>query len=129
MKQLTLLVAVLFALAACGKDKPKAAVVALDASAGPALQQDDALAAKLALAYPKIRCALAANQNNVATLYADLGFADATAYFKDFEVQAKANPAWARKVTTDALTKPCIEPPAAATPVAAPSPPSTGNTP
>ena len=45
MKQLPLLVAVLFVLAACGKDKPKAAAIALDAGAGPALQQDDALAA------------------------------------------------------------------------------------
>ena len=47
MKQLPLLVAVLFVLAACGKDKPKAAAIALDAGAGPALQQDDALAADL----------------------------------------------------------------------------------
>ncbi len=129
MKHLPLLFVAVFALAACGKDKPKPVAAAVDAQGGPALKQDDDLAAKLAAAYPKIRCALAANQNAVASLYADAGFANATEFFKSFEVQAKANPSWARKVTTEALAKPCVEPPAAATPAAAPAPPSTGNTP
>ncbi len=129
MKQLPLLVVALFVLAACGKEKPKPVVAVADAG-GPALKQDDDLAAKLAAAYPKIRCALAANQNAVPTLYTDAGFADGTAYLKAFEVQAKANPSWARKVTSEALAKPCVEPPAAATPTTAPAaPPTTGNTP
>lgn len=131
MKQLPLTIALVLALAACGKDKPKAATAA-DAG-GPVLKQDDELAAKLAAAYPKIRCALAANQNAVPSLYTDAGFANATEYFQAFTVQAEANPAWARKVTSTALAKPCVEPPAAtAPPVAAPAaaePPSTGNTP
>ena len=127
MKHLPLLFAVVLSLTACGKDKPKAAASAADAATAPALKQDDALAAKLAAAYPKIRCALAANQNAAATLYEDGGFADSAAFFQAFDVQAKANPAWARKVTEDALAKPCVEPSAAATPTA-PSP-STGTTP
>ena len=130
MKQQTLaLVVVLFALVACGKDKPKAVVATADAGT-PILKQDDALAAKLAVAYPKIRCALAANQGAIATLYTDVGFADAVAYLSAFEVQAAANPAWAHKVTSDALAKPCVEPAAAATPTSPPAePPTTGNTP
>lgn len=129
MKQLPLVILVLFALSACGKDKPKAVVAAVDAGAA-ALRQDDDLAAKLAAAYPKIRCALAANQNAVATLYTDAGFADGPAYLQAFDIQAKANPSWARKVTTEALAKPCVDPPVAATPTTPPAAaPSTGNTP
>ncbi len=130
MKHLPLLViAVVLACAACGKAAPKAAVAVADVQAGSALKQDDDLAAKLAAAYPTIRCALAANQHAVASLYTDAGFADGPAFFRAFDVQAKANPIWARKVTSEALAKPCVEPPAAATPAAAPAAPSTGNTP
>ena len=121
MKQLPLLLALFLTLAGCGKDKPKPVVVAADAGAALEQKQDDALAQKLATAYPKIRCALSASVNATPGLYTDAGFADATAYFKAFDVQAKANPSWARKVTADALAKPCVEPAVAATPPDAPA--------
>ena len=138
MKQQALLVALArvaaltLACAGCGKDKSKAAVVAEDAAGtAPVLKQDDALAAKLAQAYPKIRCALAAGQNAAPTLYIDAGFADASTYLKAFDVQAKANPAWARKVTSEALAKPCVEPTVLAAPPTPPAPelPTPGKTP
>lgn len=133
MKHLLPVFIAVLCVSACGKDKPKP-VVAVDAGAGLALKQDDDLASKLSAAYPKIRCALAAGQNATATLYTDLGFADATAYFRAFEIQAKANPEWARRVTEAALAHPCVEPAAAATPTAAPdatgaAQPATGNAP
>ncbi len=129
MKHLPLLLFVVLGLAACGKDKPKAVVAVADAG-GPVLKQDDDLAAKLAAAYPRIHCALSANQHAVDSLYKDAGFADGPAYFQAFAVQADANPGWARKVTAEALAKPCVDPAVAAPPSSAPAaPPSTGNTP
>ena len=67
--------------------------------------------------------------NATASLYVDAGFADATEYFKAFDVQAKANPPWARKLTAEALAKPCLEPAAAVTPNEAPAPSAPGKTP
>jgi hypothetical protein len=128
-KLLLLLLAASVLFASCGKDKPKAAAVVVDADVVAAPKQDDDLAQKLAAAYPKIRCALAASVNATPSLYTDAGFADATAYLKAFDIQAKANPTWARKVTTDALAKPCVEPPAAATPTEASAPSTPGKTP
>lgn len=129
LHKLLLLFAVALFFAGCGKDKPKPVAAAADAGAAAAPKQDDDLAQKLAAAYPKIRCALAANVNATPGLYADAGFADSAAYFQAFDVQAKANPAWARKVTADALAKPCVEPPAAATPTEAAAPSTPGKTP
>ena len=107
---------------ACGKDKPKPVpVAAVDALAAPVLKQDDELAAKLAAAYGKIHCALAVGISATDALYTDAGFADGPEYFRAFQVQAAANPAWARKVSTDALVRPCLEArPAAAQPAEPP---------
>ena len=74
------------------------------------------MAAKIAAAYPKIRCALAAGVHASDTLYADFGFPTSKAYLDAFTVQADANPAWARKLVADATAKPCVDLPAPATP-------------
>lgn len=129
MKHLIAPVLFLLVLAACGKEKAKAETVASDAAVVAAPKADEAIAAKLAAAYPRIRCALAAGINATETLYSDAGFADAAAYFHAFDVQAKANPKWAQTVTAQALAKPCVEP-AAPTPTAAPAAPAeAGGTP
>lgn len=102
----------LCALPACNKDKPPAPAPVVAADVGPVeppKKEDPALAAKLAIAYPQIRCMLASGQRGPADLYTKAGFPTSEAFLTAFQIQADANPAWARGVISAALAKPCPE--------------------
>ena len=109
---------------ACGKSKPADAPTpapVTDAVAEPPKKEDPAVAAKLAAAYPKLRCLLGSGVRGADTIYQEAGFASPAAYSAAFQVQAAANPAWARALVGSTLAKPCVDLPKTPTP-AAPDP-------
>ncbi len=102
------------AVAGCAKTAPPAAKPA-SGTASVAQQADHAAAAtdadraKLATAYQVIRCSLVGAALPSERLYQDQGFVDGAGFAKAFDDAARASPAWARQVVSDAFAHPCQE--------------------